>query len=162
MRRMYSENQIAKAKKNIANLVDADGNPRFVEGDGEIAVPAQIEGLNITYNKWSLSGSHLMIVVAGNVADGTVLANDAFTLYTLPKYISDKIYPVFANTRIEVKTGSFFADNWGKQDATFSLRKLDAPALGVGINLSSGLTLTADRSFRIQFDLLIDAEQAGE
>ena len=46
----------------MEDIVDADGHKRFIEGN---VTPANIIGENdIQYAKWSLSGSHLMIVLA--------------------------------------------------------------------------------------------------
>lgn len=138
----------------IEELVDDSGNPRFIEGDG---VPLTQEGFTSTYCKWSLSGTHLMVVLAGTfanttaVVDGTVLAT-----YTLPDFILNKIYPVWDVSKIEMKQISMYASNWSTQTLTTAILKYN----GLQIVKSGGstLTLTADRSFRIQFDLLIDNE----
>ena len=79
MRRMYSKPQLLEAVEQEAevnglkafeNIVDKDGHKRFIEGT---PTNPTIEGVEITYAKWSLSGTHLMLVMAGNVASTTVL-----------------------------------------------------------------------------------------
>lgn len=138
----------------IEALVDDSGNPRFIEGEG---TPLTMEGFTSTYCKWSLSGTHLMVVLAGTfanttaVVDGTVLAT-----FKIPNFILNKIYPVWASQNIEMKQVSMYASNWSTQPLMTTFLKYN----GLQIVKSGGstLTLTADRSFRIQFDLLIDNE----
>ena len=154
MKRMWSEEEIQSFKKDISNLVDSKGNPRFVEGNG---TPATIEGFTSTYCKWSLSGTHLMLVLAGSLTSGTTIPNSTHLVeFNIPKFIKDKIYPVWGNSRIESKSTNFTADNWVVQTATLTLTILEN---SINITLTSGdFTLTANRAFRIQFDLLIDSE----
>ena len=85
MRRMYSEKQIRELVKttkgyDIVNLVDKDGHERFIEGD--IPDP-EITGLTPIYYKWSLSGTHLMIVMAGTIENGTNLSNYILNYYIM-------------------------------------------------------------------------------
>lgn len=136
--------------------VEADGDtaarPLIVEGDG---VPLEQAGVTITYCKWSLSGTHLMMVCAGTIADTTVIADNAtFATYNIPEWIINKIVPVWSNN-IESKTINFRAENWTEQNASCLLQKATNSLKIIKIN---ALTLTADRNFRIQFDLLIDNE----
>ena len=136
---------------NITELVDSKGNPRFIEGDGEAL---EQEGLNISYCKWSLSGTHLMLVVAGNVENTTeIVANSVFGNYVLPDFIKEKIYPVWTNM-IEAKIINLYAEDWSSQTLQFKLAKTTT---GLRIE-TAALTLSKTRSFRVQFDLLIDSE----
>ena len=136
--------------------VEADGDvsarPLIVEGDG---VPLEQEGVTITYCKWSLSGTHLMIVLAGSFANTTVIANNKILAsYAIPSYILDKIYPVWL-TFMEAKNIDVYGQDWTKQQIFIKFGKENP---GLTITTGSALTLTADRNFRIQFDLLIDNE----
>jgi len=149
MKHMYSEEEIASQKKDIATLVDSKGNPRFIEGYGEAT---ETTGLEITYNKWSLSGTHLMLVLAGSVTNGTTL-NGVMTTFKLPNFILEKIYPI-ANDFIEFKQIVMRASNLGSQNAEFISKKVSN---GISIQISS-ITLNSNKSFRVQFDLLIDTE----
>ena len=136
--------------KVFENIVDKYGHKRFIEG--EVSFPA-VEGLTKSYGKWSLSGTHFMYVVAGTVANGTVLTNKVFYITDLPQWIMDKIYPVF-NDVIEVKSTPFYSSDWSSQNAGFILNK------AATLNITCGtFTATADRQFRCQFDLLIDDVQ---
>lgn len=151
---MWSKEELEKLPKNIDTLVDSAGNPRFIEGEG---TPLELEGFTSVYCKWSLSGTHLMFVLAGNVANGTTIPNSTYlSEYNIPKFIKDKIYAVWGAARVEGKTTNFTADNWVVQTATLTLTILEN---SIGIALTSGdFTLTANRGFRVQFDLLIDTE----
>lgn len=136
----------------MGNIVDSNGNPRFVEGDITMAA---INGVTQTFGKWSLSGTHLMIVIMFKVNNGTTLDDKIFANINLPRYIIDKISPLY-NDVIELKTITGYASNYTQQSMAVYLRKIS----NVLIMRKGGapLTLTADRNFRIQFDLLIDSE----
>ena len=153
MKHMWSEEEIQSFKKDISNLVDSKGNPRFIEGNG---TPGTIEGFTSTYCKWSLSGTHLMIVLAGSFVNNTVLAaNSTIATYPIPKFIYDKIYFVWQNN-MEIKTINSYADDWSSQGIQFKFQKIgNETALKIETN---NITFTANRSFRVQFDLLIDSE----
>lgn len=153
MKHMWSEEEIQSFKKDISNLVDSKGNPRFVGGD--LTTPT-IAGVEFTYAKWSLSGTHLMIVLAGNIANGTKLSNNTIiATSSLEAWILSKIYPVFANDAIEVKSLSLYGNDWSSQSLPIGFKKFNDH---IELVIASGLTLSANRGFRIQFDLLIDSE----
>lgn len=147
--------KLSKYKNNIplSEIKDANGNPRFIEGEGKLA---EISGVTFTYNKWSLSGTHLMFVIAGEADNTAVIPTTDLVTYRLPKFIMDKIYNVWAN-RIERKSIEFIAVNYSAQSLTAYLGKQDGANPYIFI-VPTALTLTADRFFRIQFDLLIDTE----
>ena len=96
MRRMITKNQldneIKVVKKPISSLVDANGNDRFVEGD---ITPVSMTGVTYSYKKWSLSGTHLMIVACGTITSGNkfVGGGDLFKV-ELPTWILAKVQPV--------------------------------------------------------------------
>lgn len=137
---------------DMENIVDSHGNKRFVEG-GITMNP--ITGVTQTYGKWSLSGTHLMVVLAGTFENGSVLpVNTDLVSFTLPSWILNKIIPVW-NIEIENKSVQFRADDWSSQSGLMALRKIDGR---IFIRSTSAVNFTADRNFRIQFDLLIDNE----
>lgn len=133
------------------NIVDSKGTKRFIEGDGN---KETVTGFTFNYCKWSLSGTHLMVVLSGSVTNGTTITNGV-TLATinLPDYVTDKIIPVWFDN-IEAKSVKFMATDWSQQSSDILLRK---STTGLMIVKTSELTLTADRNFRVQFDLLIDS-----
>lgn len=135
----------------LEDIVDSAGNKRFIENNG---IANTVTGLIVNYCKWSLSGTHLMLVCAGTLANantfnfGTIIAN-----YELPDYIKSKIIPVWGSN-IEVKDVIIISGN----DTTQTLKiKLNKYGDGVRFIVSESLTTTAQRNFRVQFDLLIDA-----
>lgn len=139
---------------NITELVDSKGNPRFIEGD--ITTNA-ITGLTFTYAKWSLSGSHLMIVLAGTIENGaTIAAQGIGVLKDVPSWVKSKIYPVWAGNYIELKNTSAYNTDWSTQNFNSVLVKDSVN--DIRINITSSFTATKERNFRIQFDLLIDTE----
>lgn len=135
----------------LSNIEDSDGNKRFIEGN-MINVN---ESISSAYAKWSLSGTHIMFVLAGTVAEDVTIADGA-TLCSaeLPYWIANKIFAVVGNT-IEYKTFISIAADYTSQD--FGTRLIKS-ANYVSILKNGGLTLTKDRTFRLQFDLLIDTD----
>lgn len=160
MRRMYSKPQLLEAVESESKLngikvfediKDKDGHARFIE---ESITPEEISGMTFTYAKWSLSGTHLMIVLAGNIANTTALTNGTnYARVKLPKWILDKIYPTFLVTILRY-TQEYWAENYSTQTAPISLLKSTNDL----IISTNGITANNDRLFRIQFDLLIDNE----
>ena len=133
---------------DVASLIDSAGNSRFIEGEG---VLEEITGVTYTYNKWSLSGTHLMIVLAGTIADTTAITAGEYVTLNLPSYILDKIYVVFSNV-VNRQTVTLWASDYSSQTFSMQLQKYTN-------NLKiyfGGVTLTKERNFRVQFDLLID------
>lgn len=139
----------------LEQIEDGSGHIRFVEGDG---VPMVSAGFTASYCKWSLSGSHLMLVLSGSFTAGSeVPAATNFALYTLPEWIFDKIYPVFALQRIEVKEVVLYNDDWSEESNSpvLVLTKGSGGVIGFA-NVAPAFNVTKDRAFRVQFDLLID------
>lgn len=134
------------------NFKDKNGNPRFVEGD---MTTETISGVTFTYAKWSLSGSHLLIVLCGEIANGTTLSTAYWATATLPDYIKNKISGVFATNYIEIKDTYAYYDSWESISVQNALVKNGA---GLRIQQIAGSTAASTAHFRIQYDLLIDME----
>ena len=73
----------------------------------------------------------------------------------LPQWIYDKIYTVWGSSYIAVAKIELRANDWSTQELPVNIFKSDNM---IGIQTIEGITLTSDRYFRIQFDLLIDNE----
>lgn len=133
-------------------ITDKDNHKRFIEG----AITAEtIEGVTQTYGKWSLSGSHLLIIIAGTVADGTVFSGTVADL-VIPKWIYDKVIPVVSNL-IYTKNYNLFGTDLSTQSTWTALYKQPDNKLRVS---TGNLTLSANRNFRIEHDILIDNADA--
>ena len=162
MRRMYSKPQLLEAVeeesklngiKVFEDIKDKNGNPRFIEGD--ITMPT-ITGVTQKYGRWSLSGSHLLIVIAFDVADTTqILGNEVIAYVDIPEWVFNKIVPLWDSSVVD--SGSFLlnANDWSTQAMTIGLSKM---ATNLRIRNESTITLTAERYIRVDFDLLIDNE----
>ena len=169
MRRMYSKNQLAQEVQNVVSsgelenvkvfedIVDKDGHKRFIEGTLKDydSLPS---GITATYKKWSLSGSHLLIVYAGTLAENTSLSGPTnwASLEDFPKWIFDKIYPIFSN-QVSFNTINAYASNWSTQSIQMVLGK-DSVNQKLVIQASTSAIISANRNFRVAFDLLIDNE----
>ena len=135
------------------NFNDSHGNARFVEGTCEIN-DANFSG-TVTYNKWSLSGTHLMIVIAGTINAGDYSTDDLFLLTTsdIPSWILNKISPV-SLSYIEFKQIELWVD-WNITYFDLEIKKGDY----LSIAPSHAQTVSANSKFRLQLDYLIDMDE---
>ena len=152
---MYSLEQLKEVVKNtkgydIANLVDANGNERFIEGDVNIE---ETTGMSKVYGKWSLSGTHLMFVLVLNIANATAYTSKTIANIPLPAWVLDKLEPLFGTTIIPYTTFKAFKnDGTTNQNIDMRLVKITG---GVAIG-SYSFTASDDRSVRVEFDLIVD------
>ena len=153
MKRMWSRNEVKEIVKgtqgyNYANLVDKDGHQRFIEGD--INLKDSVSQITKLYGKWSLSGTHLLIVLAFSVTNGTAVSSQTIAYVNIPEWVLNKLVPLFGNN-VDLKTFSAFGSDSTIQNVNGYI-DIDN---GLRIYLAS-FTASADRSCRIAFDLLID------
>lgn len=163
MRRMYSLNQLQEialkkiesttSLKVFENIVDKDGHKRFIEGDINFE---EITGVTKTYGKWSLSGSHLMMVLGLTFENGTTINNAILGKVYIPKWIHDKVAVLWSATGIAL-------ESFNAIDANTTTQTLTSVVLGketdyLSIVKYGSLTFTSTKSARIEFDLLIDNE----
>ena len=134
--------------KVFENIVDKNNHNRFIEGDITIET---ITGITQKYGKWSLSGSHLLIVLAVDIANATSLGVKLAEV-ELPEWIKSKIIPLYS-TRVAYKVEYAFADDNSQQQITYLVDKT-----ANGLSIYPYGTITADRHARFQLDLLIDNE----
>lgn len=139
------------------NIVDAQGHKRFVEGDITIET---IEGVTQTYGKWSLSGTHLMLVVVCNVDTTANLRSVKLCDINLPDWIKDKIIVTFPIYSTVISATLTIKDvSSGDVIATPSIYLRKDNTNNVYINFANTtITITSNSLFRIEFDLLIDNE----
>ena len=134
----------------MENIVDSKGNKRFIEGEGAAST---VSGVTIIDNKWSLSGTHLMIVLTGVIDNSIVVSPDDYFTVDLPKWIRDKIFTI-AGRQVERKAATLTATDYSTQTMYISLTKENDT---IGLYFET-VTLSKRRFFRVQFDLLIDNE----
>ena len=135
-------------------IVDKDGHQRFIDGDIDPTLPA---GLTLQYGKWSLSGSHLMIVIALAVASSTTTNVMHIVFDNLPEWIEDKIVPVF---------GDYIEDKGKVSIVNTSTQKVGEFNNNLNVNTDGHLRITyaigtatiGDGFVRVVYDLLIDNE----
>ena len=139
----------------MSSIVDSDGHKRFVTGD----ISAQtISGVTFTYAKWSLSGTHLMFVLAGNTSI-TISASTLLANITLPGYIYNKIYQLKPQASNLVSLSEMQVRESVGSTATVSkceLYKVDSDSILKIFNFDPINTSATASGFRLQFDLLID------
>lgn len=139
----------------LEKIKDANGHNRFIEGD--ITLVEGLTGFTQTYGKWALSGSHLLIVVAFDIADATDFIGARICNINVPKWVYDKIYALYggANAVVANIVASGYADDYSSQTASVYINKPSEQPLSIYLN---AITTTKERHFRIAFDLLIDNE----
>ena len=134
------------------NIKDSSGNKRFVEGNLSART---ISGFTFDYAKWSLSGTHLMLVLAGSCESGTLADNTVLAEVALPSYIHDKIVPI-SGVMVDTSSFNFYKSGqpWIKDSITIGL---DKGVSSLVIKNSAGAqTISNNAVFRITYDLLID------
>ena len=160
MRRMYSKPQLLKAVeeesklngiKVFEDIKDKDGHSRFIEGDIDTDT---ITGITKLFGKWALSGTHLLIVFAESISNGTTTEFAKHGSMNIPSWVFDKLVPIYSDV-ITRGPMNYYANDGSSQNAVVYLIKGSGGV--VDINIAS-LTATANRQGRIQFDLLIDNE----
>lgn len=145
----------------LENIKDASGNLRFVEGSGNLR--EEIEGVTITYTRWSLSGTHLMCVIAGSVLNETILDSSHRIIVdfdNIPNWIFNKLFPMGSQYNIyDIKTITLWKNDFtSAQEFRFTIAG-DSANNRLTIGQQSNVTIaTANKNFRVQFDLLIDNE----
>lgn len=150
MKQMWSKEEIEKASKaTLEDIVDTAGNKRFIEG---ALTTGTFTAIKFTYARWSLSGTHLMLVVnfdttnATSVNIGAVLAEAELPSYILNKIVGNVLDWKYAN----IFDSSTQTDNIGVY------LKKDNNVLK--ITSAQNKSLMMNNTARIQFDLLIDSE----
>lgn len=159
MKHMWSEEEIqtlieeqgGSGTSTLENIVDKNGNKRFIEGTPNFVLS---EGYNVVsvYEKWSLSGTHLMIVGVLTANGNSNLSSKKVYEITLPNWIFSKIV-TFPNS-VVVSRISALASNTSasmtallNKDVQSNILYVTAPT-----EVRDGVT------YRIQFDLLVDNE----
>ena len=142
------------AIKYLGKIIDTAGNLRFNEGNLTVIDPLPT-GVSISYAKWSLSGTHLMIVLAGSVsANESVSPTPGIAVAELPQYIKDKIYPMFGTFLGKFDGQLVNTSNYHTTTLTVGVDKVNN---GLRIDLPHIDSAENQQIFRFGIDLLIDS-----
>ena len=136
----------------MESIKDADGHKRFIEDDITLDTNISTE-ISKVYGKWSLSGSHLILVLCIDIDVVNLTSQTKLCDIQLPSWILDKIIPLFSNV-VDRQTFVAFSDDYSSQNNVVYLTK-------VSISISfmmNAINVTALKHCRIEFDLLIDNE----
>lgn len=153
-----SDDLVTSAKQTylMEDIVDANGNKRFVEGDITMET---IDGVTSTYSKWSLSGSHLMIVL-GFTYNQDIVSDADLAKLNLPSWIADKIYTLGEGTGVVTLTKEYVRRPQGTTPyAEYQIALLKLAADDIRVRTTEAQD--AESSYclaRLQIDLLIDNE----
>lgn len=146
--------------KCFENIVDKDGHKRFIEGEGTtptITLTGEGNTYDILYSKWSLSGTHLMIVLSFivNPTSDTKITDIQWALSDIPEWVADKI--VATSSNIVDRKQSYLFDESGNtlQEMTMSIMKDNDDTIRL-TNLSQSAEYDEPFMMRVQLDLLID------
>ena len=163
MKRMHTDREIRAMAvdsveqkselKVFENIVDKDGHKRFIEGD---ITTETITGVTQNYGKWSLSGTHLMIVLALTIDSGASLTDEStIAIIDLPSWIKDKLQPLIS-TYVSFVTAIGEDEDWSPVSIPTAIRK-SGEAISL-YKVGGTSTMTANTYVRIQYDFLIDNE----
>lgn len=146
----------------LAQIKDAQGHNRFLTGD--ISVTSSLSGLVVDFAKWSLSGSHLLIVCQLSSTQNITFSTwgEIGRLSDFPQWINDKIHPI-ETADVNVMIGEFIGLNSGLGKSTNKLISFIAKSndgteliLKAWNNEDDSNTIQTGYHYRICFDLLID------
>lgn len=138
----------------LEEIKDNLNHGRFIEGN----LTAATSAYTLNYGKWSLSGTHLMIVLAGLIPNGNTIpyATDLTVIGNIPSWIMSKINPPAPLSPIvEVKDVQLYNSGGDLLSSQITTR-LTKSGSNCFIDLRSSFTAQQDTYFRIQYDLLID------
>ena len=140
---------------SLEEITDSQGNKRFQDF---AITPKVISGVNFTYSKASLSGTHLLIVFAGNIEENSsVLAGEKFAeIANFPTWLMNKIVPTYSAFVGAFNGQLIRSDDYNLETISLNMDKDSSKiTLALANNISSD---AATRYFRIALDLLIDNE----
>lgn len=140
---------------NLEDIVDSQERKRFIEGDIVGRNPGEVGVMSFPYGKWSLSGTHLMLVLCVYLhSTATIPANARLCEYiNLPDWVKAKLTALYASN-LDYK--SFFL--FGSSNSYIKIRCIKQAETDIYFTVGEDFTPTvANSQFRIQFDFLIDA-----
>lgn len=138
--------------KLFENIVDKNNHSRFTEGPINTI---QKTGVTYTYAKWSLSGSHLMIVLSGVISENTTFGQEDLATLSLPEWISEKLYTIHSQTTLLNMGDMYIREGLQNSTKTCIITKPESGDLIISFR-DSFQSESLNTGFRLQFDFLID------
>lgn len=133
----------------LEDIVDSNGNPRFINNHGIWAAVPGMQGIKAT---WSLNGYNLMFEALGafqqNVDPDTTIVS-----FELPQWILNKI-SVIGGDIVDMFRFSIVGAKQGINSATLLIAKTTDGR--VAFNTPEGVTFTEPKIFRIRYNTIID------
>lgn len=141
----------------LEKIKDEEGHKRFLEG--AMQVYSSGNTLDITYAKWSLSGSHLQIVIAGRRPANSSMPNEVdLGAQNLPSFIHNKLVPL-VSSYLGWKTSETTYTGYTEGDKVWSYCvRHGSYGIVIAIGAWTPSISTSDSYFRITYDFLIDLE----
>jgi len=142
--------------KIFENIVDADGNKRFIAGD--LTKDSGLdEKARFEYAKWTLSGSHLMIVCMFEVLEAFTASGTTLASITIPEWLGAKIHPMGSTQHIAVidSTYGYTPNNLAASASPIRTYLGKTNDTGLYIIIESGTT-ELGKYYRVVFDLVIN------
>lgn len=139
------------------NIVDSHGNKCFQEWD----ISDLNTGLDITYSKVTLSGSHLMAVVSGrnNTENAITLPNRMFSA-TLPTWILEKLYAPNGNNTdsrdVSAHNLKVFSSVWDEATSYLTIVHITPSSNSFTMQTGAVISVPANTYIRLQVDLIVD------
>lgn len=135
---------------DIEALVDKNGNPRFIGGNG---APQNVSGMTVASSKWSLNGNNLMFEILGTFSQ-SLNANTDLCLFIMPDWIVSKIPTPYLNIVDFIRFDAVYTN---KPPATgfIQIFKIDND---IGFKNNDNVNIDALAVFRIRYNIIIDNE----
>lgn len=141
---------------DLSNVRDSDGNQRFISGN--ITPNASLASIEAVYAKWTLSGSHLMIVFMFKVLEDFTASGTNLGYMDIPSWLYAKIYPMGNTNHIAVTDSLYGYYPNNLSPSAGAIRPYLAKNVGnyrLDMTIEQG-NLEQDKYYRVVFDLVID------
>lgn len=133
----------------LADIVDSQGNPRFINNHGIWASVPGMQGIKAT---WSLNGYNLMFEALGAFQQNVDL-DTTIVSFELPQWILNKINTSYGSI-VDMIRFSIVGTKEGINNATLLIAKTTDGR--VAFNTPQGVTITEPKIFRIRYNIIID------
>ena len=136
---------------DIETLVDSNGNPRFIGGNGTLR---NVSGLTVASSKWALNGTNLIFEILGTFS-GNLSGFDILSIFTIEDWIANKIVtPV--NNIVDILSCKMISIT----DASGTTIQLQITKDGNNIYFTNitNIAISDTSIFKIRYNIIIDNE----